>query len=76
MVKSMLHKQKRDSGIERGFSKLGETAVLSFVCAQVVHKPIKALYYTAWATKPFGRVHESVSGHQSGKPKVLHRTLD
>ena len=37
----MLHEEKQDSGTVRGCSKPGETAVLSFVCAQVVHEQTK-----------------------------------
>ena len=37
----MLHEEKRDSGTGRGCSKPGGTAVLSFVCAQVMHEQTK-----------------------------------
>ena len=41
VVKLMLHEEKRDSRIGRGYSKPGGTAVLSFVCAQVVLEQTK-----------------------------------
>ena len=77
MVKSMLHEEKRDSGTGRGCSKPGGTAVLSFVCAQVMYEWTKRSHclHAAWATKPFGRVHESVFRHQGGQPKVSHGAL-
>ena len=58
----MLHEEKRDSGTGRGYSKPGGTAVLSFVCAQVVHEQTKEVtvscslgHQTLWKI-----VHESV----------------
>ena len=61
----MLHEEKRDSGTERVCNKPGVAAVLSILCTQVVHEQTKEVtVYAAWDTKPFGRVHEPVFGHQ------------
>ena len=37
----MIQEEKRDSRTVRGCIKLGVTSVLSFVCAQVMHKKPK-----------------------------------
>ena len=40
-----------------------------------INGQMKLLSYAAFSTKPFGRVHESVFGHQGDQPKVPHGAL-
>ena len=48
---------------------------LLFMHKSCMNKQRKSLSHAAWATKPFGIVHESVFRHQGGQPKVSHRAL-
>ena len=45
---------------------------LLFMQKSCMNEQRKSLSNTAWPTKPFGRVHESVFGHQGGQPKLSH----
>ena len=46
-----------------------------FVHKLCINKQRKSLSHATWAFKPFVRVQESVFGHQSGQPEVLHGAI-
>ena len=57
-------------------NQMGLQYCLLFVHKLCMNEQRKLLFHAAWATKPFGRVHESVFRHQGGQPRVSHRALD
>ena len=76
MVESMLHERSEILGLEgAAVNQEGLQYCLLFMHKSCINGQRKSLFHTAWATKPFGRVHKSVLRHQGGQPKVSHGAL-
>ena len=69
-------KRSKILGLEgAAVNQVGLQYCLLFVHKSCMNKQRKLLSHVAWATKPFGIVHEPVFRHQGGQPRVTYEAL-